>query len=185
MKTKEDESSLCIIVVALENPVALPPVVSICCMLSQEAGPCQLATYTLKFPAEKPNLILAAGPTLAGGPGSLGPDCAFPSHSLRHWPQALSLISQPGFTLNYTQMMGEHIVFFCLIMKREHKGAFIIAVPLCSPLLPAQVLERWMWLESGPKAPPALSTASVSPLSPSPSPSEGFSFFLWHPFSLN
>lgn len=25
MKTKEDESSLCIIVVALENPVALPP----------------------------------------------------------------------------------------------------------------------------------------------------------------
>lgn len=42
---------------------------------------CQLVTYMLIFPDEKPSPILVAWPALAGGPGSLGLDCAVPSYS--------------------------------------------------------------------------------------------------------
>ena len=58
-----------------------PLVVPIFCVLSQGTGPCQLVTYMLIFPEEKPNPVLVAWPALAGGPGSLGPDCAFPPQS--------------------------------------------------------------------------------------------------------
>lgn len=86
MKTKEDESALCIIVVLCKTPWPLPPVAPVFCVLSLGAGPCQLPIYMLIFPEEKPNPILVAWPSLAGGPGSLGPDCAFPSpsHSEAH-----------------------------------------------------------------------------------------------------
>ena len=63
------------------KPHGPPAVVPIFCVLSQGTEPCQLVTYMLIFPEEKPNPVLGAWPALAGGPGSLGPDCAFSSHS--------------------------------------------------------------------------------------------------------
>lgn len=128
---------LCVLLLLLcKTPWPLPPVVPIFCVLSLGAGSCQLVIYMLIFPEEKPNPILVAWPALAGGPGSLGPDCAFPfpSHSEAHahWPQALSLISQPGFTLSYTRMMGDHIAF-CVWLWRENTRERLFLQSLCAP----------------------------------------------------
>lgn len=87
MKTKEDElfvnSKVLVLFICCcyINPMDAPLVVPIFCVLSQGPGPCQLVTYMLIFPEEKPNPVLVAWPALAGGPGSLGPDCAFPPQS--------------------------------------------------------------------------------------------------------
>lgn len=83
-------------------------------------------------------------------------------------------------------MMEDHMVSFISIIKREHEGAFILALTLCSPHVPLAQLCGWrVWLKSCPTCPQALSIGSVSSLGSSPNPSEGLSFFLWHPFSLN
>lgn len=119
----------------------------------------------------KPRLIL------------LGPDSVLPSHNQsttssinpRHFPQF------PNFNvLRVTNGVWE-ITWFSFFWHREHKGVFILA-SLCSPQAAlAQVMHKRVWSEWCPEASWALSAASVS----SPSPSEGFSFLLWHPFSLN
>lgn len=54
--------------------------------------------------------------------------------------------------------MEDHRIVFILIRKREHEGAFILAVTLCSPHVAlAQEWERRVWSESCPQDTPTLS----------------------------
>lgn len=84
--------------------------------------------------------------------------------------------------------MKDHIIFFISILKRECEGAFIVGEHSRS-VLPTCCFERGVEDEGVVgivfQVPPDFQHSLCFSPDSSPSPSEGFSLFLWHPFSLN